>query len=101
MRDRYRGSHYNWLIMNWISRWTARSLALRFVVVGGLVSLAAMFIVGYLVSKVIEDAVIHNSGAATALYVDSVVAPLLPDMQRAALLDEASALALDGFRRSV
>jgi len=95
MRDRYRGSHYNWLIMNWISRWTARSLALRFVVVGGLVSLAAMFIVGYLVSKVIEDAVIHNSGAATALYVDSVVAPLLPDMQRAALLDEASALALD------
>lgn len=95
MSDRYRGPRYNWLIMNWISRWTARSLALRFVVVGGLVSLAAMFIVGYLVSKVIEDAVIHNSGAATALYVDSVVAPLLPDMQKAAPLDEASALALD------
>ncbi len=95
MSDSYPGSHYNWLIMNWISRWMARSLALRFVVVGGLVSLAAMFIVGYLVSKVIEDAVIHNSGAATALYVDSVVAPLLPDMQKAAPLDEASALALD------
>lgn len=57
--------------------------------------MAAMFLVGILVTHLIEEAVIHNSGAATALYVDSVVAPLLPDMQKATPLDEGSAQALD------
>jgi signal transduction histidine kinase len=60
-----------------------------------LISIAAMFLVGILVTHLIEEAVIHNSGAATALYVDSVVAPLLPDMQTASFLDEGSAQALD------
>ncbi|ARM11998.1 MULTISPECIES: sensor histidine kinase [Rhizobium] len=81
--------------MNWLRRWNARSLASQFFIAGGLVSIAAMFLVGILVTHLIEDAVIHNSGAATALYVDSVVAPLLPDMQTESLLDEASAQALD------
>lgn len=81
--------------MNWLTRWNARSLASQFFIMGGLVSLAAMFLIGLVVTHLIEDAVIHNSGAATALYVDSVVAPLLPDMQKESLLDEASAQALD------
>lgn len=81
--------------MDWLGHWNARSLASQFFVAGGLVSLAAMFAVGLVVTHLIEDAVIYNSGAATALYVDSVVAPLLPDMQKEAPLDEASALALD------
>jgi len=81
--------------MNWHSRWTPRSLAAQFSIAGGLVCLAAMFVAGVLITRLIESAVIHNSGAATALYVDSVIAPLLPDMQKQALLDEASALALD------
>lgn len=81
--------------MNWLTRWNARSLASQFFIMGGLVSLAAMFLIGLIVTHLIEDAVIHNSGAATALYVDSVVAPLLPDMQKESLLDEASAQALD------
>ncbi|ACE90783.1 sensor histidine kinase protein [Rhizobium phaseoli] len=81
--------------MNWLRRWNARSLASQFFIAGGLVSIAAMFLIGILVTHLIEDAVIHNSGAATALYVDSVVAPLLPDMQTESLLDEASAQALD------
>ncbi|MGO7550578.1 sensor histidine kinase, partial [Rhizobium leguminosarum] len=33
--------------------------------------------------------------AATALYVDSVIAPLLPNMQTESLLEDASAQALD------
>ncbi len=81
--------------MHWLTRWNARSLASQFFIMGGLVSLAAMFVIGLIVTHLIEDAVIHNSGAATALYVDSVVAPLLPDMQTESLLDEASARALD------
>lgn len=81
--------------MNWLRRWNARTLASQFFVAGGLISIAAMFLVGILVTHLIEEAVIHNSGAATALYVDSVVAPLLPDMQRESLLDEGSAQALD------
>ncbi|MFF0919214.1 sensor histidine kinase [Rhizobium leguminosarum] len=81
--------------MNWLRRWNARSLASQFFIAGGLISIAAMFVVGLFVSHLIEEAVIHNSGAATALYVDSVIAPLLPDMQTESLLDEASAQALD------
>ena len=81
--------------MNWLRRWNARSLASQFFIAGGLISIAAMFLVGILVTHLIEEAVIHNSGAATALYVDSVVAPLLPDMQTASFLDEGSAQALD------
>jgi signal transduction histidine kinase len=81
--------------MNWLIRWNARSLASQFFIMGGLVSLAAMFGIGLIVTRLIENAVIHNSGAATALYVDSVVAPLLPDMQTESLLDDASAQALD------
>lgn len=81
--------------MNWLRRWNARSLASQFFITGGLVSLFAMFLVGLTVTHLIADAAIHNSGAATALYVDSVVAPLLPDMQSETLLDEGSAQALD------
>ncbi len=81
--------------MNWLIRWNARSLASQFFIMGGLVSLTAMFGIGLIVTRLIENAVIHNSGAATALYVDSVVAPLLPDMQTESLLDDASAQALD------
>ncbi|NNH59010.1 sensor histidine kinase [Rhizobium laguerreae] len=81
--------------MNWLRRWNARSLASQFFIAGGLISIAAMFVVGLFVSHLIDETVIHNSGAATALYVDSVIAPLLPDMQTASLLDDASTQALD------
>jgi hypothetical protein len=47
--------------------------------------MGAMLLVGLLVTKLIEEAVTRNAAASTALYVDSVIAPLLP-------LDEASAL---------
>ena len=81
--------------MHWLSRWNTRSLASQFFITGGVVSIMAMLLIGILLTRLIEDAVIHNSGAATALYVDSVVAPLLPDMQTETLLDEGSAQALN------
>ena len=63
-------------------RWNAQSLAVQFLLAGGLVSFAAMLIVGFLVTSQIEEGVTRNSAATTALYVDSVIAPLLPDMRK-------------------
>jgi len=65
------------------------------VLAGGVVSLAAMVIIGILVTKLIEAGVTRNSAATTALYVDSVIAPLLPDMQRSEVLGDTITRALD------
>ncbi|MFI0848464.1 sensor histidine kinase [Mesorhizobium sp. IMUNJ 23232] len=54
-----------------------------------------MVLVGAAVTMLIERAVTRNAGATTALYVDSVIAPLLPDMQKTQSLDDAVARALD------
>ncbi len=77
------------------SSWKALSLAQQFLLLGGMVSLIATIIVGAFVASLIEDAVTRNSGSATALYVDSVIAPLLPDMQNGAALSESVKQALD------
>ncbi len=78
-----------------IKNWNARSLASQFLLIGGLVAISAMVLVGAFVSRLIEEAVTRNSAATTALYVDSVIAPLLPDMQRTQVLDGTVARALD------
>ncbi|WP_442583691.1 sensor histidine kinase [Mesorhizobium sp. ASY16-5R] len=54
-----------------------------------------MLMVGGAVTLLIERAVTRNAGATTALYVDSVIAPLLPDMQKTQRLDDALGHALD------
>src|SRR3954447_24252809 len=76
-------------------RWKSPSLSTKFVLAGGLVSFAAMIIIGFLVTSLIEEGVTRNSAAATALYVDSVIAPLLPDMQKNEVLDDTVTHALD------
>jgi len=76
-------------------RWNTPSLAQQFLLIGGLVSLGATIIVGAFVTSLIEAAVTRNTGAATALYVDSVIAPLLPDMQTNDDLSESVQRALD------
>ena len=78
-----------------ISRWNSQSLAVQFLSMGGVVSACAMVLIGAFVSARIEDAVTSNAAATTALYVDSVIAPLLPDMQRNEVLDDTAARALD------
>ena len=75
--------------------WNAQSLAVQFLVAGGLVSFAAMLIVGLLVTSQIEEGVTRNSAATTALYVDSVIAPLLPNMRKATTLSDTVTRALD------
>ncbi|HXV30280.1 MAG TPA: histidine kinase, partial [Sinorhizobium sp.] len=78
-----------------MKRWNAQPLARQFLLAGGIVATAAMLMVGAFVTSLIEDAVTRNSAATTALYVDSVIAPLLPDMQTTRVLDDAVARALD------
>lgn len=75
--------------------WLRQSLAFQFFVVGGLVSACAMILVGLAVSVLIERAVTRNAAATTAMYVDSVIAPLLPDMRTNTVLDEGVKRALD------
>ena len=54
-----------------------------------------MFIIGLWVTRQIEENVTRNTAAATALYVDSVIAPLLPDLRSAERLSEGARRALD------
>ena len=82
-------SYYPW------RRWSRHSLAAQFLLAGGLVSLLAMAVTGFLVESQIETGVTRNSAAVTALYVDSIIAPLLPDMQTSQTLDDSVAQALD------
>ncbi|KEA09051.1 sensor histidine kinase [Agrobacterium rhizogenes] len=78
-----------------IAGWNSQSLARQFLLIGGLVAACAMLVVGAVVTSLIEDAVTRNSAASTALYVDSVIAPLLPDMQTTKMLDDTVTRALD------
>ena len=78
-----------------LKRYGSASLAQQFLLAGGAVSLVAAIIVGAFVTHLIEVAVTRNSAAATALYVDSVIAPLLPDMQTSEVLGDTISRALD------
>lgn len=71
------------------------SLAHQFLIAGAMVTLAVMFLIGKFVAHLIEDTFTRNTAAATVLYVDSIIAPILPDMRTAAVLDDTVARALD------
>ena len=75
--------------------WSGLSLAWQFVIAGGIGLLAVMLVVGLWVTSQIRDGVMQNSAATTALYVDSVIAPLLPDMRKSQELDDTVKRALD------
>jgi signal transduction histidine kinase len=80
---------------NFYQRWNSLSLALQFLITGGLALLAVMFVVGLWVTSQIREAVTRNSAGTTALYVDSVIAPLLPDMRNSQELSVGVKQALD------
>ncbi|ESY65363.1 sensor histidine kinase [Mesorhizobium sp. M1050] len=83
------------IVQNLARRWSELSLALQFVVAGGFGLLAVMLVVGAWVTGQIRDGVIRNSAATTALYVDSVIAPLLPDLRKQQKLSDSVKQALD------
>ena len=70
--------------------WAGLSLAQQFALAGGLVMVLATGIVGLFVAQRIEDAVVRNTANATALYMESFIAPLTQDLASAAVLSAAS-----------
>lgn len=71
------------------------SLAQQFFLAGGLVSVCATVLVGFFVTDQIVETVTRNAGSTTALYVDSIIAPILPDLTRSTKLDESIERTLD------
>jgi signal transduction histidine kinase len=78
-----------------LKSWSSLSLTKQFLLAGGAVMLVGTYVVGSLVASFITTSVTRNAAAATALYVDSIIAPLLPDMQRGEILTDGVAAALD------
>ena len=76
------------------SRWSQLSLAQQFAWAGGLVMLLATLIVGLWVSGRIEDVVVRNTANATALYMESFIAPLAQDLATLGHLSETNGTAL-------
>lgn len=70
--------------------WEGLSLARQFALAGGFVMLAATLAVGFFVSGRIEDVVVRNTANATALYMESFVAPLTQDLATGPNLTDAS-----------
>ena len=68
------------------------SLAGQFVLAAAGVLLFGMSAIGLWVSGRIEDSVIHNAAAATALYVDSIIAPLTQELAQSNNLGEGARL---------
>lgn len=60
--------------------WAQMSLASQFALAGGLVVLVASLVIGVWVSRRIEDTVVRNTANATALYMESFIAPLIQDL---------------------
>lgn len=71
------------------------SLAQQFFLAGGLVSLFATVLIGFFVTNQIVESVTRNAGSTTALYVDSIIAPILPDLTRSTKLDDSIERTLD------
>ncbi|MCW2957023.1 MAG: signal transduction histidine kinase [Thermoleophilia bacterium] len=70
------------------------SLARQFILAAAGVLLFGMAAIGFWVSGRIEDTVTHNAAAVTALYVDSVIAPLTQELARSNSLGAGARLAL-------
>ena len=69
------------IIVNQYKRlWETLFLSKKYLFAGGIVMLLAMLFIGSWVSKRIEDAVVHNSAATVALYMESFIAPLSQEL---------------------
>jgi signal transduction histidine kinase len=78
-----------------IHRLRSLTLAKQFFLAGGMVTLGAVLLVSVLVTHVVTQAVTKNAAATTALYVDSIIAPILPDLSSTEQLDGSVERALD------
>ncbi|WP_271897320.1 sensor histidine kinase [Candidatus Phyllobacterium onerii] len=70
------------------------SLARQFILAATIVLILGMAVIAFWVTSRIEDSVTRNAAAATALYVDSVIAPLTQELADSQALGEGARLAL-------
>ncbi len=70
------------------------TLAWQFGIAGGLVLVLGMTLIGLWVTSRIESAAVRNTANATALYVDSIIAPLTQELASGTSLGEGAKLAL-------
>lgn len=74
--------------------WAKLSLARQFALAGGVVMFVSAVAGGFFVSNRIEDAVVRNTANATALYMESFIAPLTQDLATRADMSAASKVKL-------
>ncbi len=77
------------------ARWGRLSLATRFAAAAGVVLILATLAIGAFVTARIEEAVVRNSANATALYMDSVIAPISQQLARSPELSPGAQRALE------
>lgn len=87
-------------VLNPVSYWHGLPLTRRFGATGAIVMLVAMVTVGVWTSRTIERSVIDNTAAATALYMESVIAPLSQELASQDFLSEPAMRALDEVMQS-
>jgi signal transduction histidine kinase len=75
--------------------WGGLTLAHQFALAAAAVLIAGMLIIGLWVTQQIEEGVTRNTASATALYVDSVISPLLPNLRDDGPLSAGARRALD------
>lgn len=77
------------------TRWADLSLASQFALAGGLVMALAVVVVGFWVAQRIEDVVVRNTANATALYMESFIAPLAQDLATSDHISDANLAAIE------
>ena len=75
--------------------WSRATLATRFAVAGGIVMILASLAIGSAVTRRIEASVVRNTAIATALYMESFVAPISQDLAGGGPLSPHVGRALD------
>ena len=76
-------------------RWQGLPLHLRFALAGSAVMLAGMMVIGWWVSREIEDSVTRNAAISSALYMESFIAPISQELSTADALPPETAASLD------
>ena len=77
------------------TRLAALTLVQRFSLAGGAVMLVSMIVIGSWVTSVISARVVESTGAATALFMDSFIAPLAQELDEADMLSIGPTRALE------
>ncbi len=82
------------------ARLLPRSLSVQFLVAGGLLMLLALLVAGYMISEIVSRGAIKNKAAATALFMQSLVAPFAGELASGRALSDESADRLDALLAS-